>query len=328
MQFTVTINQVKALEWGLNSQQALLFAFVYGCPSWTKPIKTDDGIFFALSKAKIIEELPLLTDKPDTAYRMLKALEEAGLIELSSTSNITLFRLTEKAIEWNQKLDGSEKYPTPPKNKGRKKIRSTSEKNPIKVGEKSDLGSEKSPTNQDTNHQDTNHQGTNQDTSQDLQGSPDKPARNLVLVIDRTDTPRVEIPADMPGPKDQSCKTFKVWANYAMAYRKRYSTWPVWNAKVGGQLGQLVDRLGADVAHHVAAHFLKTSDAAVLRKCHSLNELLANAESYHTQWVTGQRINGTTARQMERTEANVSAAEQAAQMVLAKRQAGERNEYI
>lgn len=140
--------------------------------------------------------------------------------------------------------------------------------------------------------------------------------------------PRVEIPTDMPGPKDRTCKTFKVWANYAMAYRKRYSAWPVWNAKVGGQLGQLVDRLGADVAHHVAAHFLKTSDAAVLRKCHSLNELLANAESYHTQWVTGQRVNGTTARQLERTEANLSAAEQAAQMVLAKRQAGDRNEYL
>ena len=38
-----------------------------------------------------------------------------------------------------------------------------------------------------------------------------------------------------------------------------------------------VDRLGTDVAHHVAAHYLKTSDAAVLRKCHSLNELLAKA---------------------------------------------------
>jgi DNA-binding transcriptional ArsR family regulator len=140
--------------------------------------------------------------------------------------------------------------------------------------------------------------------------------------------PRVEIPADMPGPKDQTCKTFKVWANYAMAYRKRYNAWPVWNAKSGKQMALLVDRLGADIAHHVAAHFLKTSDAAVLRKCHSLNELLANAESYHTQWVTGQRINGTTARQMERTEANHSAAEQAAQMVLAKRQSGERNEYL
>ncbi|MGH8379281.1 phage replication protein [Pseudomonas sp.] len=325
MQFTVTINQAKALEWGLNSQQALLFAFVYGCPSWAKALKTDDGIFFALSKAKIVEELPLLTDKPDTAYRMLKALEEAGLIELSSTSNITLFRLTAKAAEWNKKQDGSEKYPTPPQTKGRKKIRSTSEKSPSKVGKKSEPGSEKSPTNQDTSNQDTN-----QGTSHSLQDASDKPnqSRGLVLVVDRTDAPRVEIPADMPGPKDQACKTFKIWANYAMAYRKRYSTWPVWNAKVGGQLGQLVDRLGADVAHHVAAHYLKTSDAAVLRKCHSLNELLVNAESYHTQWMTGQRVNGTTARQMERTEANLSAAEQAAQLVLAKRQAGERNEYL
>ncbi|WP_122432100.1 phage replication protein [Pseudomonas viridiflava] len=325
MQYTVTINQVKALEWGLNSQQALLFAFVYGCPSWTKPIKTDGGIFFALSKAKIIEELPLLTDKPDTAYRMLKALEEAGLIELSSTSNITLFRLTAKAVEWNQKLDGSEKYPSLPSSKGRKKIRATSEKNPIKVGKKSEQGSEKSPTNQDTNHQDTS-----QDTSQTLQDAPGEPvqSRSMTSVDGRTEAPRVEIPADMPGPKDRTCKTFKVWANYAMAYRKRYGAWPVWNAKVGGQLAQLVDRLGADVAHHVAAHFLKTSDAAVLRKCHSLNELLANAESYHTQWVTGQRVNGTTARQMERTEANLSAAEQAFQTVLAKRQAGDRNEYL
>lgn len=116
---------------------------------------------------------------------------------------------------------------------------------------------------------------------QDATGKPAQ-SRGLVLVVDRIDAPRVEIPADMPGPKDQTCKTFKVWANYAMAYRKRYlGAWPVWNAKVGGQLGQLVDRLGADVAHHVAAHYLKTNDAAVLRKCHSLNELLANAELPH-----------------------------------------------
>lgn len=140
--------------------------------------------------------------------------------------------------------------------------------------------------------------------------------------------PRVEIPADMPGPKDHACKTFKVWANYAMAYRKRYSTWPVWNAKVGKQMALLVDRLGADVAHHVAVHFLKNNDAGVVRKCHSLNELLVNAESYHTQWVTNRQMNSTTARQMERTEANLSAAEQAAQMVLDRRQSGERNEYL
>ena len=140
MQYTVTINQAKALEWGLNAQQALLFAFVYECPSWANKVKTDGGEFFALSKAKIVEELPLLTDKPDTAYRLLIALRDAGLIDLSSTSNITLIRLTVKAKEWNRKLDGSEKYPTSDKAEGRKNIRARSEKNPIKVGKKSEEG--------------------------------------------------------------------------------------------------------------------------------------------------------------------------------------------
>jgi DNA-binding PadR family transcriptional regulator len=170
MQFTITINQVKALEWGLNSQQALLFSFVYECPSWARPIKTDNGIFFALSKAKIVEELPLLTDKPDTAYRLLKGLETAGLIELSHTSNISLFRLTEKAKEWNRKLDGSEKYPTSEAFEGRKKIRSTSEKSPSKVGKISEQGrkkirggSEKFPTNQGTSNQGTNQVTSNQE---------------------------------------------------------------------------------------------------------------------------------------------------------------------
>jgi DNA-binding PadR family transcriptional regulator len=144
MQYTLTISQTKSLEWGLNAQQALLFAFVYECPSWARPIKTDTGIFYALSKAKITEELPLLTAKPDTAYRLLKQLEAAGVIGLSHTSSITLVRLTDKGREWNRAVDGSEKYPS-------------------KVGEISDVGrknirggSEKYPTNQDTSNQDTN----------------------------------------------------------------------------------------------------------------------------------------------------------------------------
>ena len=313
MQFTLSINQVKSLEWGLNSQQALLFAFVYSCPSWTTPVKTENGIFFALSKAKIVEELPLLTDKPDTAYRMLKALEEAGLIDLSSTANITLFRLTKKAAEWNKKEDGSEKYPTSPTSKGRKNLRSTSEKSPSKVGKKSEQGSEKSPTNQDTSNQDTN-----QDTSHSFPEGSDKPTQSgmLVLVVDQPEASRVEIPADMPGPKDRTCKTFKAWANYAMAYRKRYQCWPVWNAAAGGILGKLVDRLGVDVAHSVAAYYLTINDARIVNDCHSLNNLIAKAEAYHTQWATGRQMNSRTARQIEDTQANMNAAQEAARLIL------------
>lgn len=310
MQFTITINQAKALEWGLNAQQALLLAFVYECPSWAKAIKTEDGIFFALSKAKIVDELPLLTDKPDTAYRLLRALEEAGLIELSSTSNITLFRLTEKAKEWNRKLDGSEKYPTSKRSEGRKKIRPASENNPSKVGDKSEPGSENSPTNQDTNYQ-----GTNQGTSQDLPGGSVEQPASGVTVAQSNRAPRVEIPADMPGPKDQSCKTFKAWANYAFAYRKRYGVWPSWNGAVGGQLGRLIDRLGADEAHHVAAYYVGVNDSRLINDCHPVSSLLAKAEGYRTQWATNRQMNGTTARQIEATQANVNAAQEAARLI-------------
>lgn len=132
MQFILTVNQVKALEWGLNAQQALLFSFVYSAPSWAKSIIIEGKTFYMLSKAKIAEEIPLLTDKPDTAYRLLKALELVEVVELSSTSKITLVALTDKGRTWN-----------------------TSEIYPSKVGNLSEVRSEIFPTNQDTNNQDT-----------------------------------------------------------------------------------------------------------------------------------------------------------------------------
>lgn len=135
MQFILTVNQVKALEWGLNAQQALLFAFVYTAPSWARPTVVEGKTYYMLSKAKIAAEIPLLTDKPDTAYRLLKALELVEVIELSSTSKITLVRLTEKGRTWN-----------------------TSEIYPSKVGNLSEVRSEIYPTNQDTNNQYTNNQ--------------------------------------------------------------------------------------------------------------------------------------------------------------------------
>lgn len=137
-------------------------------------------------------------------------------------------------------------------------------------------------------------------------------AAKVVALIQK---PRCEIPADMPGPKDPECKTFKAWANYAMAYRKRYDAWPVWNAKVAGQVGQLIARLGADIAHHVAAYFLTINDARLINGCHNLGDLLTKAEAYHTQWVTNRQMNSTTARQLEQTQANINAAQEASSAI-------------
>lgn len=139
--------------------------------------------------------------------------------------------------------------------------------------------------------------------------------------------PRCAIPDDMPGPKNPECKTFKAWANYAMAYRKRYHAWPVWNAKAGGQVGQLISRLGIDAAHHVAAYFLTINDARLINGCHNLGDLLAKAEAYHTQWVTNRQMNATTARQQEQTQANMNAAQEAADAIR-NGQGGKRNAFL
>ena len=324
MQFTVTINQAKALEWGLNSQQALLFAFVYECPSWARLVQTPAGDFYALSKAKILEELPLLTDKPDTAYRLLKQIAAAGVIDLSSTATITLVRLTAKGQEWNRKLDGSEKYPTQVGEKsevgnssevGEKSDAGRSEKSPTKIGKKSGVGrkkirsgSEKSPTNQVTSNQVTSNQVTNQDIAGEAAPAPG----GEFVGAEQEPGPRCQIPADMPGPKDPNCKAYRTWANYAMAYRTRYTAWPVWNASVAGKLSKLIDRVGQADAPKVAAFYVKCiHDARLIAQHHPLGLLLANAEGYHTMWLTNRPTTGTQARQQENTASNLSAAEQA-----------------
>lgn len=161
-------------------------------------------------------------------------------------------------------------------------------------------------------------------TSEGGTAAPTTPG-TLVATVEVQTAPRFQIPDDMPGPKDPTCKTFKAWANYACAYRKRYDAWPVWNAKVGGQLGQLIARLGAESAHHVAAYYVSINDARLINDCHSLNNLLAKAEAYHTQWATGRQMNGRTARQMEDTQANINAAQEAARNILGQ---GERNAFL
>lgn len=149
MQYLVSINQTKALEWGLNAQQAMLFAFLHQVPTWADSREIDGVVWFNIGKGKVIEELPLLTDKPDTVYRLMKQLRAAGLIFMTSCDNKTYIHLTEKAKGWNR-AQGSEKYPT------QKAKPNGSEKNPT-LGEKSEQGrkniregSEKYPTNQDT----------------------------------------------------------------------------------------------------------------------------------------------------------------------------------
>lgn len=93
MQFTLAINQPLALEWGLNAQQALLLAFIHEMSSSriSKPV--------AIDKHDIVREMPILTDKPDTAYRLLRQLELAGVIHLDNQPKTTVVRFTQAYLQ-------------------------------------------------------------------------------------------------------------------------------------------------------------------------------------------------------------------------------------
>lgn len=129
MQYTIIVNQLKAVEWRLNAAQAALIAFVYELESWGDDVVQDDFSYKWISKQKVIDELPLYFSKPDTVHRNLIDLESKGLIVRNFTAKRSLVKLTRKGREW----------------------RITSEINPTLVGDKSDLTSDLDPTDPSTN---------------------------------------------------------------------------------------------------------------------------------------------------------------------------------
>lgn len=128
MRYNTVINNIKAYEWGLNIQQAYLFAWFYELPSWADKMILNNKVYYFASKTKAIQELPLLTDKLDTMYRFYKQIESLGLIEIKKIDNKDYIFLTEKAKLWNG-LESEH-----------------SEKNPNELGNKSENNSEINPT--------------------------------------------------------------------------------------------------------------------------------------------------------------------------------------
>lgn len=98
-----------------------------------------------------------------------------------------------------------------------------------------------------------------------------------------------EIP---PGSSPRTAKrrtvvSSEAWSAYATAYRERYGADPVRNAKVNGQLSQLVARLGAEEAPGVARFYLSNRNALYVNAKHCTDLLLRDAEKLRTEWVTG-----------------------------------------
>ena len=89
------------MEWGLTTNQAMLFSFIVTMPSWANREQINGRDFYRVAKNKIVTELPILTDKPDTVYRLMKQLESARLITIHPDKNNGIcFALSEKCKSW------------------------------------------------------------------------------------------------------------------------------------------------------------------------------------------------------------------------------------
>lgn len=127
-----------------------------------------------------------------------------------------------------------------------------------------------------------------------------------------------EIPAELryPGP---DTKSYKTWTNYAVCYQRKYGAWPVWNKTIAALITKFIERVGSDVAPKVAAFYVvKVNDTFVTKGGHSVKLLLADAEKYHTQYLTGRTVTTTQAQQIDKTQANFNAAGEAEALIRAR----------
>lgn len=180
----------------------------------------------------------------------------------------------------------------------------------------SDLGvGSHRPIKQEYNQEDKTGSETEK-PSGDLSAPPPK----AVVTNKSAKRPKTEL-AD--AERQEACRM--IWSSYATAYFARYRTEPVRNAKINTQVNDLLKRLGSVEAPHVAAYYVTINDSYLIRSCHDLGSLLAKAEAYRTQWATNTQVNGVTARQMENSQANLNAAEQAKAMIL---EGGQGNAFL
>lgn len=102
MEYTLHINQCRAIEWELSMGEALLFGYLTTVGTWAKHAPDGSGHFW-LSSEKLRTELPLVCAHKDSARRHMRVLETKGLVHRRRIGNEAYFRVTDKGSLWRSK---------------------------------------------------------------------------------------------------------------------------------------------------------------------------------------------------------------------------------
>lgn len=137
MKFNWNINYIKCLEYGLNLSQWAVMDMMMNLSTWAEWREINWEIYYYLSASKLVEELPLISDKKNTFLVILKVLKEKWLIDSILDLNKSRYKVTQK---WKSFLF---------------EVFQGVEKNQDKSWKKSRLGVEKNQDNNNTSYNNT-----------------------------------------------------------------------------------------------------------------------------------------------------------------------------
>lgn len=110
----------------------------------------------------------------------------------------------------------------------------------------------------------------------------------------------------------KACK--ETWRRYSHAYFNRYGVEPTRNQKVSSLIKSFVQRIGYTESPCVAEFYIGHNERFYVQKLHPVEMLLKDAEGLRTQWATGRKMTQATAQQVDSTQTNLNAIDQALSM--------------
>jgi len=109
------------MEWWLNLQQWAVLSIFTTLSTWAEWKVIDSEIYYYFSAKKIIEEIPMITDKKDTILKIVKTLKDKKLIEHIIHKNKWYYRISPLwktyISDKNNNLSGIENNPHKYRNK-------------------------------------------------------------------------------------------------------------------------------------------------------------------------------------------------------------------
>jgi len=131
MKYSINIDQINSLAWDLNLSEAAVFTYLFNVPTWADPVLIDGKTFYFAARQKTCQDVPLISDKPDTIYRIYKSLAEKGVIEYLKHMGKDCMKITEKGKGWNSEKNPNSAIELGKKSESTRKIfRKDSEINP------------------------------------------------------------------------------------------------------------------------------------------------------------------------------------------------------